>query len=93
MTTYTLSLVAEAGANDTANTIVRTSLPLYVNWLDEYDADGDVVYNSVSKELEWSVGNIDAGKRKEFVFQVNIRPEFFTSEQFTDTIERTTYKK
>ncbi|MCA9354682.1 MAG: hypothetical protein KC877_04140 [Candidatus Kaiserbacteria bacterium] len=73
-TTYTVALVAEGGANDLANAIVKTSLPVYVNWLDQYDAPGIVTYNNVSKELQWNIGDIKAGERKELLFQVSIRP-------------------
>lgn len=74
VSTYTLTLVAEAGANDLANTVVETSLPLYVDWLDIYDAEGVVTYNSVSKNLQWNIGNLGLGQRKEFTFQVSIKP-------------------
>jgi hypothetical protein len=73
-TTYTVTLVAEAGVNDLTDAVVTTSLPLYVNWLDNYQASDSVVYNTVSKQLEWRPGNIDAGQRKELLFQVNLRP-------------------
>jgi len=73
-TTYTVTVVAEAGANDMNNAVVETSLPVHVNWLDEYDAQGAVEYNSVSKQLEWSVGDITTGQRKELSFQVSILP-------------------
>jgi hypothetical protein len=73
-TTYTLTMVAEAGANDVTGAIVETSLPVYVNWLDEYDAEGEVTYNSVSKKLQWAVGDISSGQRKEMVFPVSILP-------------------
>jgi hypothetical protein len=73
-TTYTLTLVAEAGANDMNNAVVNTSLPIYVNWLDEYDTQGSVSYNTVSKQLEWTVGDIENGQRKELNFQVSIQP-------------------
>ena len=75
VTTYTMTIVAEAGANDVANAIVETSLPVYVNWLDLYTAGaGKVTYNSVSKQLEWNVGDISSGQRKDLSFQVEIRP-------------------
>ena len=73
-TTYTLTLVAEAGVNDLKNAVVETSLPLYVNWLDEYETEGTVTYNTVSKKLQWVVGDIPKNERKELTFQVNIRP-------------------
>lgn len=74
VTTYTLSVVAEAGANDLSDAIVETSLPVYVNWLDQYDAPGEVAYNSVSKQIEWEAGDIPAGERKELTFQVSVQP-------------------
>jgi len=74
VTTYTVTLVAEAGANDMTNAVVNTALPVYVNWLDEYDAEGQVTYNTVSKKLEWAVGDITNGQRKELIFQVSIQP-------------------
>jgi hypothetical protein len=73
-TTYTLTIVAEAGANDVVDAVVDTSLPVYVEWLDAYDTEGTVTYNNVSKKLQWSIGTIEAGKRKELSFQVSIRP-------------------
>lgn len=73
-TTYTITLAAEAGANDLVNSIVETSLPVHVDWLDLYDAEGTVTYNSVSKKLQWEIGNIPAGTDKKLSFQVSIRP-------------------
>jgi hypothetical protein len=81
-TTYTVTVVAEAGANDMNNAVVNTSLPVYVKWLDEYEAQGTVVYNTVSKELEWTVGDITTGQRKELSFQVSIQP---STSQVRDT--------
>lgn len=73
-TTYTLTVVAEAGANDMVNAIMDTSLPVYVNWRDSYTADGAVTYNSVSKKLTWNIGALSSGQRKEFTFQVDLKP-------------------
>jgi hypothetical protein len=73
-TTYTITLEAEAGANNLANAVAETSLPLYVNWLDSYEAEGSVTYNTVSKKLQWVIGDIPKGERKEFVFQLSILP-------------------
>ncbi len=73
-TTYTLTLVAEAGVNDMKNAIVETSLPIYVEWLDQYTADGTIEYNSVSKQIRWDVGDIEAGGHKEVNMQVSITP-------------------
>ncbi len=72
--TYTMTLVAEAGANDVSNAIVETSLPLYVTWLDIYNTEGAVTYNSVSKKLQWAIGDIASGERKEMTFQITTLP-------------------
>lgn len=73
-TTYTVTLIAEAGANDMTNAVVETSLPLYVNWLDAYEGEGTVTYNSVSKKIQWAIGEIPSGRRKELALQVSILP-------------------
>ncbi|MEY3784234.1 MAG: hypothetical protein RLZZ230_556 [Candidatus Parcubacteria bacterium] len=74
VTTYTLTMVAEAGANDVSGVVVETSLPLYVNWLNEVEANGSVIYNDVSKQIEWKVGDMKQGERKEANFQVSFTP-------------------
>lgn len=73
-TTYTLTLVAEAGANNVQNTVVETSLPLYVDWLNLHEGEGTVTYNPVSKKLQWAIGDIAAYERRELSFQVAFRP-------------------
>lgn len=83
-TTYTLTLAAEAGANNLDNTIVETSLPIYVNWLDAYEGEGQVTYNTVSKKLTWNIGEVTRGQRKELSFQVSIQPSL--SQLGTDPI-------
>jgi hypothetical protein len=72
--TYTVTLVAEAGANELLNTVMETGLPVYVNWLDTYDADGAVTYNTVSKQLQWNIGDMSPGERKEFTMQLSLTP-------------------
>jgi hypothetical protein len=73
-TTYTVSLVAEAGVNDLSDTQITTSLPLYITWLDQYQGPGEVTYNTVSKQLEWRPGDIEARQRKQLTFQVSLTP-------------------
>jgi len=72
--TYTLTLVAEAGVNDLVDAVVNTSLPVYIDWLNVVAGEGELVYNPVSQQLEWQAGNILSGARKEVSFQVAIRP-------------------
>ena len=73
-TTYTLTLVAEAGVNDLTDAVMTTSLPVYIEWLDNIEGDGEIIYNSVSKQIEWRAGNILSNDRKEVSFQVAITP-------------------
>jgi hypothetical protein len=73
-TTYLVAFVAEAGINDVSKTVVRTSLPTYVTWLNDFSGSGTVTYNPVTKMLEWNVGDIDGGKKKELIFSVSISP-------------------
>lgn len=74
VTTYTLTLVAEAGVNDLTDAVVETSLPIYIDWLDSYQGDGSVIYNTVNKQITWNIGDIAAGKRKELSFQLRLQP-------------------
>ena len=74
LTTYTVTLVAAAGVNDIDDAVVSTGLPIYVEWLEQYEAPGEITYNPVAKDLTWSVGDIPAGERRELTFQVAIRP-------------------
>lgn len=73
-TTYTVTMVALGGVNDLTDVIFNTSLPVYVEWTDNVTGDGDVVYNPVSKQIEWKPGNILSGGRKEVSFQLEITP-------------------
>jgi len=73
-TTYTLTMVAQAGVNDLTDVSLNTSLPVYVEWPDNVQGDGELIYNSVSKQIEWRPGNILSGNRAEVSFQVEFTP-------------------
>ncbi len=73
-TSYTITLVAETDANDVSGMILKTSLPIHVKWLDEYDVDGTIIYNDVSKQILWDIGDVPLGERREFSFQVGLKP-------------------
>lgn len=73
-TTYTLTMVAEAGVNDLTDAVITTSLPVYVDWKDAVQGDGEIIYNDVAQQLEWRTGNILSNARKEVSFQVGITP-------------------
>ncbi len=91
-TTYTVRLIAQPGINDIENAVVRTSLPINVEWLDEYTGDGVIDYNPVTKNLVWSIGSIDSNSSAEINFQVELLPSrsqigrspvIINSQQFT----------
>jgi hypothetical protein len=73
-TTYLVTIVAEGGGNDLTNATINTSLPTYVEWLNDYSGAGTLDYNPISKQLEWKAGDIKANTRKELVFSVSILP-------------------
>ena len=73
-TSYTATIVAEAGANDLEDVVANTSLPIHVTWLEQHQGDGTLIYNNVSKQIEWQVGTIDSNVRKEISFTVSILP-------------------
>lgn len=91
-TTYTVTLVAEAGANNINGAVLETGLPLYVDWLNEYEADGTVTYNSVSKRIEWNIGDIDLEQRKELSFQVSVKPSISQSNEIPQLLNKQTLK-
>ena len=73
-TNYLVALVVEAGTNDITNTVVKTSLPTHMKWLNDYSGSGSVDYNPVSKELRWDVGEIEGKGKKELIFSLSILP-------------------
>ncbi|MBP6924456.1 MAG: hypothetical protein KBC62_02335 [Candidatus Pacebacteria bacterium] len=74
VTSYLVTLVAEAGGNDITNTTINTSLPTYVEWQNDYSGPGTLDYNPISKQIEWKAGDLKANTRKELVFSVSILP-------------------
>jgi hypothetical protein len=73
-TSYTVTLVVEAGVNDMTSGIVTASLPNYVSWLEQVKGDGAVSYDAEKKQIRWVVGDISAGKKKSIDFQVELLP-------------------
>lgn len=73
-TTYSVTLRAGAGGNDVTGAVVTTSLPQYVNWKNLSKGDGALVFNPVSKELTWNIGDIDASEEKTMTFQIGLLP-------------------
>ena len=73
-TTYTVTLVAEAGVNDVAGAVLTTNFPQYVNWKSQTSGDGEIEFNPVSKQLKWTVGDITAGAKKTMQVQIGLLP-------------------
>jgi Domain of unknown function DUF11 len=73
-TTYTITLVAEAGVNDMTGAVVTANLPQYISWLDVTKGDGRVEFNPVSKQLKWTAGDVSAKGKKTLSFQVSFLP-------------------
>lgn len=71
---YEISLRASAGENDIVDGQVTTSLPTYVEWLDNYTGSGEVSYNQVNKTITWTVGSLSARDASELTFAVAIQP-------------------
>ncbi len=74
VTTYTVYLEASAGGNDVTGASLTTALPQYVNWTNQTTGDGSLVFNPVSKELTWTIGDIEASKKKTTAFQISVLP-------------------
>ncbi len=73
-TRYRAKLVAGGGANNLRNTIVTTTLPTYVEWQNEFTGPGTVSFNPISRQLEWNIGDITSGEKKELTFALNFLP-------------------
>jgi hypothetical protein len=104
VTQYTLTLRATAGANDLTGADVTAMLPQYVNWLDLVSDDDTVTYNSTSRTLTWTIGDLKAGQSVDMSTQVSFRPStaqvgrtptlldmqrFRATDRFTGTVVRT----
>jgi Domain of unknown function DUF11 len=73
-TTYTVTFRAEGGVNDVTNATLTTTFPQHITWLDKTAGDGSVEFNSVSKQLRWNIGSIEAGGSQELQVQVSLLP-------------------
>jgi hypothetical protein len=73
-TTYTVSMVIENGSNTVTDAIVTASLPAYVTWLDKIQGVGKIAYNSTTRALEWSAGEVAPNAETYISFQVSALP-------------------
>ena len=74
-TTYTISLNARNSSNNVSNTVVKTTLPIYVKWLGKIDPLGeDITFNDSTGEVIWNVGRIPSGGFRDTSFQISFIP-------------------
>lgn len=80
-TTYTIGMKIVNSSNYISNARVTTKLPSYVEWTGGISPKTEkVTYNSVTREVNWAVGDIEDGigtpakPAKEAYFQVEITP-------------------
>ncbi len=73
-TSYTVSMVIENGSNTVTNAIVTASLPAYVTWLEKTEGVGKIAYNSTTRALEWSAGEVAPNAETYISFQVSMLP-------------------
>jgi hypothetical protein len=71
MTSYDVTFTVTAGGNDITGAVVGSSLPQYVDWV---SGPANIVFNPVSKELTWNIGDVKAGEKVSTTFRVAITP-------------------
>jgi len=58
-TTYTVFMRVSNTMNDMNSAVVRGELPLYVEWMNEYEPKNEQVsFNTVTREVMWSIGDL-----------------------------------
>jgi len=70
-TIYDITFAVTAGGNDITGAVVGSSLPQYVDWV---SGPNFVVFNPVSKEVTWNIGDVSAGERELITFRVAFTP-------------------
>ncbi len=70
-TIYDVTFAVTAGGNDITGAVVGSSLPQYVDWV---SGPSNVVFNPVSKEITWNIGDVPAGERALATFRVAFTP-------------------
>jgi hypothetical protein len=74
-TTYTIKWVVRNASNNVSNTVVKTTLPIYVKWLENISPTGeDISWNASNSEISWNLGRIPIGGVREVAFQVSFLP-------------------
>ncbi len=73
-TTYTATMVVENGSNAITGAVVTAKLPNYVLWQDVVSSGDEIVFDSRTQTLTWTIGELAASARDVASFQVAITP-------------------
>ncbi|MDP2655892.1 MAG: hypothetical protein Q8P17_05305 [bacterium] len=73
-TTYTIQWSAHNGGSTVADGMVSATLPSYVSYTGITAGTGTFSYDSASRTVSWSIGNISQGTNNEGSFQVSFIP-------------------
>lgn len=74
-TSYTIVWTVRNGSNNISNVSVKTSLPIYANWLSNVSPAGeDIQYDKSGASIVWNAGRVPAGGTREAAFQISIIP-------------------
>lgn len=73
-TIYDITVAVTAGGNDITGAVVGSSLPQYVDWIGSDNDSANLVFNPVSKEITWNIGDMEAEERKLVTFRVAFTP-------------------
>ena len=94
-TTYTIVWTVMNSSNVLKDTLIKTTLPLYIDWKNVIaPATEKMSFNPSNRELVWNIGKINAGARREVSFQLGLVPDISQIDQsprLTDEISISTF--
>jgi len=73
-TTYTVRWAVANSVNTVANAKVTTTLPSYVRFTGYTNPSGAILFNEVTREVTWTLGEVVAGTVREGAFQIGVTP-------------------
>jgi hypothetical protein len=74
VTQYAYVIEVESGVNDVTDAELTAVLPQYVSWLDLYQGEGSVTFNSTSRTMKWEIGDMDSHSSERLYVQISMRP-------------------
>lgn len=73
-TTYTVLWSVREAGNALAGGVMSATLPSYVTYIGKTTGSGTVSYDSASRRVTWSVGDVPQGSSLQTAFQVSLTP-------------------